>query len=354
MATNTPKVSVLLPSLNVRQFLEPRVDSLLRQTFTDWEAIVLDSNSTDGSWEFFKAVAENDSRFRLHQVPREGLYAALNRGLELMTGDFLYIAPCDDTMAPEFFSEMIEALGRCPDAGVAVCDCLFINQDGHELQAQDMAGRLSKRQIGNLLRSGSVRTSLPAARQHRMNYRPPPHDCLLHFTGRSVYFSLTQLLVRTPLVKAAGFFKTDVGSAADFGWLVRLTSLTGSVHLPKRLATWRFHGDQLSLSRDNTRLSAMNKMCQNILPVICRRYPGLLTDRDCALLLLPYQTLLAPSVIWRVAYWLEGVGRVLLMFVTKPLTTLRVLYRAGIGRNFPIAFVLQRKKLVPRDLDTAT
>jgi hypothetical protein len=130
--------------------------------------------------------------------------------------------------------------------------------------------------------------------------------------------------------------------------------LTGSVHLPKRLATWRFHGDQLSLSLDNTRLSAMNKMCQNILPVICRRYPGLLTDRDCALLLLPYQTLLAPSVIWRVAYWLEGVGRVLLMFVTKPLTTLRVLYRAGIGRNFPIAFVLQRKKLVPRDLDVAT
>ncbi len=353
MAEKTPKVSVLLPSLNARQFLEPRVDSLLRQTFSDWEAIVLDSNSSDGSWEFFKAVAETDSRFRLYQVPREGLYAALNRGLELVKGDFLYIAPCDDTMAPEFFTEMIEALGRCPDAGVAVCDCLFINQDGCELRAQDMAGRLSKRRIRNLLRSDTVRTSLPAIRRHKMNYRPPPHDCLLHFTGRSVYFSLTQLLVRTALAKSAGFFETKVGSAADFGWLVRLTSLTGSVHLPKPLATWRFHGDQLSLRRDNTRLNAMNKMCQSILPAIRQRYPGLLTDRDCELLLLPYLTLLAHSLIRRVGYWLKGVGRVLPMFATKPLAALRVLYRAGIGRNFPIAFVLQRKKLVPRDLDAA-
>lgn len=351
---SAPKVSVLLPSLNSRRFLESRVDSLLNQTFPDWEAIVLDSQSTDGSWEFFKSVAEKDSRFRLHQIPREGLYAALNRGLDLVTGEFLYIAPCDDTMAPEFFAQMIAALRRCPDAGVAVCDCLFINQDGCELRVRDMAGRLSKRQIKNLLRSGTVRTSLAATRRDKMNYRPPPHDCLLHFTGRSVYFSLTQLLVRTALVKAVGLFETNVGSAADFGWLVRLTSVTGSVHFPERLATWRFHGDQLSLRRDNTRLNAMSKMCQSILPAICQRYPGLLTDRDRKLLQLPYKTLLAHSVIRRVGYWVEGVGRVLPMFVTKPLTLLRILYRAGIGRNFPIAFVLQRKKLVPRDVDTVT
>src|SRR5438105_14528934 len=139
---SAPKVSLLLPSLNARRFLEPRVDSLLKQTFADWEAIVLDSQSTDGSWEFFQSVAENDSRFRLYQVPREGLYAALNRGLDLATGEFLHIAPCDDTMAPEFLAEMIDVLDRCPNAGIAVCDCFFINQDGDELRALDMAGRL--------------------------------------------------------------------------------------------------------------------------------------------------------------------------------------------------------------------
>ncbi|HME89199.1 MAG TPA: glycosyltransferase family A protein [Chthoniobacterales bacterium] len=96
-----PKVSILLPSLNGREFLEPRIDSFVNQTFTNWEAIVFDSHSSDGTWEFFKSIAERDSRFRLHQIPRDGLYVALNRGLELATGEFLHVATCDDTMAPE-------------------------------------------------------------------------------------------------------------------------------------------------------------------------------------------------------------------------------------------------------------
>jgi hypothetical protein len=354
MARNAPTVSILLPSLNARKFLEPRVDSLLKQTFVDWEAIVLDSQSTDGSWEFFNSVAQTDSRFRLYQIPREGLYAALNRGLDLAAGEFLHIAPCDDTMAPKFLAEMIEALRQWPDAGVAVCDCLFINQDGHELSAQDMAGQLSRRSIRNLLRSGCVRTSIPTARKRNVNYRPPPHDCLLHFTGRSVYFSLTQLLVRTAVVKATGPFETAVGSVADFGWFVRLTSLTASVHLPKKLATWRFHGDQLSVRRDETRLTAISKMCETILPEIRRRYPCLLTQNDCELLLLPYKTLLAKSVIQRVGCWLEALTRLCRMFAARPLATLRAFYRTGfrvgIGRNLLAAIIFQRERLLPRDL----
>jgi glycosyltransferase involved in cell wall biosynthesis len=97
-----PLVSVLLPSLNARQFLDVRIESLLAQTFSNWEAIVLDSHSTDGSWEVFKSIASTDSRFRLYQVPQDGLYAALNRGMQLASGEFLHIATCDDAMAPEF------------------------------------------------------------------------------------------------------------------------------------------------------------------------------------------------------------------------------------------------------------
>src|ERR1700694_227515 len=105
-----PLVSILLPSLNARQFLEARIESLLAQSVSDWEAIVLDSQSTDGSWEYFKSIAATDSRFRLNQIPRHGLYAALNRGVQLATGEFLHVATCDDTMEPEFLAEMLAAL----------------------------------------------------------------------------------------------------------------------------------------------------------------------------------------------------------------------------------------------------
>lgn len=349
MAANSPKVSILLPSLNVRRFVEPRVASLLNQTLNDWEAIVLDSQSTDGTWEYFESIAATDSRFRLNQVPREGVYAAINRGLEISAGEFVYVATCDDTMAPEFLSEMIEALVCCPEASVAVCDCLFINENGNELRPEDMKGRLSKKQIRNLLKSGAVRTSLPSIRLRQINYRPPPHDCLLHFNGRSVYFSLTQLLVRTTAAKAAGAFETNLSSAADFRWLVRLTSLTGSVHVPKKLATWRFHGDQVSLRRDQTRLGDMAKMCESILPEIRQRFPSLLTERDCELLFLPYKILLARSVFRRVRYWLRGLA----YLCRHPFVTLRMFYRSGFRaamvRNFLIASVMQRRGIVPRN-----
>ena len=194
-----PKVSVLLPSLNAREFLEPRIDSLLKQTFTNWEAIVLDSQSTDGSWEFFQSIAKTDSRFRLHQIPREGLYAALNRGLDLATGEFLHVATADDSMSPEFLTEMLQALARCSKAGIAACDVLLIDRNGNELSRKHLAGRLSRRAATNLLSLENVRTGFPGERQRDINYRPVPHDCLLHFDGRSVYLSLNQLVVRTTL-----------------------------------------------------------------------------------------------------------------------------------------------------------
>ena len=136
------RVSILLPCFNARAFLEERMDSILVQTFSDWEAIVLDSYSTDGSWEFFKSIASNDSRFRLHQVPREGLYAALNRGIKLATGEFLHIATCDDAMLPDFLATLLEALAICPEAGIAACDVSLINRDGGQLTREDMASYL--------------------------------------------------------------------------------------------------------------------------------------------------------------------------------------------------------------------
>src|SRR5947209_16745617 len=128
-----------------------RIESLLAQTYTDWEAIVLDSHSFDGSWEFFQSVALKDQRFQLHQIPQEGLYAAVNRGLQLAHGEFLHIATCDDTMSPEFLTVMLQALDQCPEAGIAACDLLLIDRNGHQLTREEVARHLSARATNDLL-----------------------------------------------------------------------------------------------------------------------------------------------------------------------------------------------------------
>jgi glycosyltransferase involved in cell wall biosynthesis len=354
--THQPQVSIILPCLNARPYLEPRIESLLAQTYSNWEAIVLDSHSTDGSWEFFKSVAATDSRFRLYQVPCEGLYAALNRGLELTAGEFLHIATCDDTMVPEFLTAMLGVFDRCPEAGIAACDALLINRNGAELSAEDLSGYLPMPAIKDLLDAGIVRSAFPGKeKQEHINYRPVPHDCLLHFDGRSVYFSLPQLLVRMELAKAAAPFETTVGSIADFGWVLRLTNLTGSVHLPKKLATWRFHGDQLSVRRDDSRLAAMKMIYVRALPEIYERNRDLLSWNDCAALLLPCKASLANSLVKRAGCRFEAIVRLLGMFLERPALTLRAVrrsrFRFGTLRRSLLPMIFERTGLVPKELN---
>ncbi len=95
-----------------------------------------------------------------------------------------------------------------------------------------MASYLPAESLDDMLALDVVR-SYPITRNP--NYWPPPHDCLLHFSANSVHFSLTQLLIRTSLAQSAEPFNTTVGSVADLGWLVRLTNLAGTVHVPRKL-----------------------------------------------------------------------------------------------------------------------
>ncbi|HXP34749.1 MAG TPA: glycosyltransferase [Chthoniobacterales bacterium] len=354
---SAPKVSLLLPCLNARPYLEPRIDSLMAQVYPDWEAIVLDSDSTDGSWEFFKSVASADPRFRLYQVPREGVYAALNRGIQLATGKFLHFATCDDTMSPEFLVKMVEALSQCPGAGISVCDVMLINRNGNELSAKDLTGHLSRRAIKGLLGHGNVGSAFPGEElQREINYRTAPHDCLMHFFGRSVYFSLTQVVVHTSVAKAVGPFATTVGSVADFGWLLRLTSLTGTVHLPQKLAMWRFHGGQLSIPRDSAHQATVRMLCERALPEIYERHHDRLAREDCAMLLLICRSRLESTVIGRLHYRCRVVIRLFRMFLKEPASTFRAIRRAHFRVGSPgwslLRTILQRRMLAPQKLDT--
>jgi glycosyltransferase involved in cell wall biosynthesis len=353
----SPKVSILLPSLNARKFLEPRIESLLNQTFAGWEAIVLDSHSNDGTWEFLQPVAQRDSRFQLHQIPREGLYAAINHGIDLATGEFIYVATADDTMAPQFLTRMLDAFSRCPEAAIAACDALFIDGDGHKLTPAnpELKRRLSSRAIMELLELATVRTAFLGEEQNQINYRPAPHDSLIYFSGRSVYCSLTQLLIRTESARAIGPFRTEIGSVADFDWLLRATSRFGTVHLPQKLATWRFHGEQLSIYRDPGR-GSVQTMCERILPEICQRHKLALTRNDRAALLLPIKMRLARSPITRAYYRFETALRLWWMILKRPAPTLRALrrskFRFATRRHTLIPMIFQGLGLAPKDVET--
>ena len=78
-----PIVSICMPHLNSRPFTEERIDTILEQTFHNWQLIVVDSNSDDGSLEILTKYAVVEPRIQISYAPRDGIYSNLNRALEL-------------------------------------------------------------------------------------------------------------------------------------------------------------------------------------------------------------------------------------------------------------------------------
>ncbi len=88
------KVSVIIPSYNHKNYILKAIDSVLEQTYKNFELIVIDDGSTDNSIEIIEAVKDN--RINILTQPNRGAHAAINRGLEIATGDYIAILNSDD------------------------------------------------------------------------------------------------------------------------------------------------------------------------------------------------------------------------------------------------------------------
>ena len=90
--------SIVIPVYNVAPYLRECLDSVLAQTFTDWEAICVDDGSTDGSGAILDEYAAKDSRFRVFHQPNAGVSAARNKALDVAQGEWIWFVDADDVI----------------------------------------------------------------------------------------------------------------------------------------------------------------------------------------------------------------------------------------------------------------
>lgn len=115
------KFSVVIPLYNKALHIERAVNSVLRQTCQDFEIIVVDDGSTDGSGEAARSI--HDARIRLIEQPNQGVSAARNRGAEVANHPYIAFLDADDEWLPEFLQTMqtlIEAFPNCGAYGAAI------------------------------------------------------------------------------------------------------------------------------------------------------------------------------------------------------------------------------------------
>lgn len=136
-----PTVSVILAVLNGEDYLEQALDSVLSQSFSDFELLVVDDGSTDRTTEILRRYAEAESRIRLLRHPRpQGLTASLNEGLALAQGEFIARIDHDDTWRPDKLAKQVARMRSQPSLGLLGTAYVDMDAKGQVISAVKSAG----------------------------------------------------------------------------------------------------------------------------------------------------------------------------------------------------------------------
>lgn len=204
-----PVASVLIPVYNSVKYLKQAVDSVLSQTFADFEALLLDDGSTDGSAAFLDRYGETDPRCRVYHWPNRGLITTLNEGIKLARAEFIIRMDGDDVCMPDRFEKQIRYLRDTPD-------CVAVGSKVLLIDSSDMPITV----LGD----------------------KPGHDEIdsAYMTGHAAFFHPATALRRSAVEKIGGY-REEFACAEDIDIFLRLAEVGRLANLPDVLLKYRQH-----------------------------------------------------------------------------------------------------------------
>ena len=138
------RISIIMPVYNGVSWIGECIESIRQQTDTNWELLVLDDHSTDGTTELVLKLAEEDSRILPILRQKNGVSAARNEGLEKAQGEFIMFVDADDKLDPQMLSVLRAMLGQT-ESDLAVCD--YYRWNGKPNGVYNRSGELLKTDV---------------------------------------------------------------------------------------------------------------------------------------------------------------------------------------------------------------
>lgn len=219
-----PLVSCLLPVYNGERWLDIAIQSVLDQTYSNLELIVIDDGSTDGSGSIAAKFASSDSRVTVINQDNAGIVDALNNGLNAARGMYIARMDADDISLPERFSQQVKALETNPQVAVVGTLAKTIGpDDGIDVRSEELVDQ----PVPLLMRSSKVHEFPPSLLQ------------VLHPT----------IMVRADLLRRIGGYSGTYRHVEDYDLYMRLSAWGPIAELQQELLLYRLHGDNLSIRR---------------------------------------------------------------------------------------------------------
>lgn len=129
-----PLISIIVPVYKVERFLEKCVSSILAQTLTDFELILVDDGSPDSCPQLCDQLAERDDRIIVIHQTNKGLSGARNAGLDIARGSYVGFVDSDDYIAPDMYEKLLTAIER-EDAQIAISSFCVVDTGGTPLDS---------------------------------------------------------------------------------------------------------------------------------------------------------------------------------------------------------------------------
>ncbi|MEZ6093584.1 MAG: glycosyltransferase family 2 protein [Pirellulaceae bacterium] len=207
-----PKISVVMACYNGMPYLPDSIDSIVNQSFTDWELIVVNDGSTDSSADYLQKRAEADSRIRVEHQTNQGQQAAANRGIELAEAELIARMDADDISALDRLEKQIAFMDANPEVGILG---------------------------GQITRMGRSKSGLPSN-------LPVAHNeivtGLLH--NHHTFCNGTCVFRKHLFEEIGGYWKHDI--AEDWDMFLRMAEVSRISNLPDVLLSCRLHTSSIN------------------------------------------------------------------------------------------------------------
>ena len=227
--TSGPRISVLLPVFNAEPYLAGSLDSILSQTFENFEIVAIDDGSTDASAKILSDYAGRDARIRIVKQAHLGIAATLNNGLHRTRGEYVARMDADDISTPTRFAQQISFLEQHRDIAAVGCAISIIDVDGNVIGYKKYPQ--DRERISDCIDNGIVAFAHPA-----------------------MMFRRSALLI-------VGGYRCAYEYAEDYDLWTRMVERFTMSNLPDRLLLLRRHPDSIT-SRHRVRHIFVDKIAR--------------------------------------------------------------------------------------------